>query len=110
MNMPSIVRAGRLLGRCHAALGQHTLAVAALEAAIGGAKIGELVFSEALTVRTRALVSKAAGATVNVNADGGSNGGGAYWSEAEGKRRLQEMMGRMDCERPLLEKLMLHGL
>ena len=101
-------RSGRLLARCHAALGEHSLAAAALDAASQAAKAGELLYAEALTVRQRALVSS-------------SNGGGSVgcWDEATAKRRLHEVMGRMDGgrggdggsgERALLEKLLLHGL
>ena len=101
-NVPSKTRAGRILGRSHAALGEHELSVAALEAAIEASKVGELLLSEALTVRARALVGKAASAT--------GEGGSSHWDSYKSKQRLQEVMGRMDGGRPgLVEKLMLHG-
>ena len=134
-NMPSVTRAGRLLGRCHAALGEDALAVAALDASLAGAKTGELLvgamgacrttgpvssvltrphsltrcssvlhrpqFSEALAVRSRVLVGKS-------TMPGGDIG--PHWNKAEGKQRLQELMGRMDCERTLVEKFLVDGL
>ena len=42
------IRAGRLLGRCHAALGQHALSVAAFEAATQLAKAGGYLVSGSL--------------------------------------------------------------
>jgi hypothetical protein len=95
------------LGRCHARLGDHTLSVAALDAALDGTKKGKLLFSEALTVRARALVGKAA--TTGAHGSGSS----LHWDEHTGKQRLAEMMGRMDggdSGGELLEKLLLHGI
>jgi hypothetical protein len=91
------VRAGRVLGRCHAALGQHALSVAALDAAIGLAKRGKMLLSEALSVRGRAVVGR-----------GGCSGAGAglHWDEQSGKQRLGEVMGRMKGPREQLEALM----
>jgi hypothetical protein len=54
LNVPSKVRAGRVLGRCHAALGQHMLSVSAFDAAIGLARSRKLLLSEALSVGARA--------------------------------------------------------
>ena len=61
--------------------------------AIKGARAGELLLSEALTLRARALV--------------GRGGGGPHWAEAVGKQRLSEVMGQMVGERGALEALML---
>ena len=47
-------------GRCHAFLDENALAIAALDSALQGAKTGALLLSESLTVRTRALLGKAA--------------------------------------------------
>ena len=80
---------GRLLGRCHAALGEHSLSLSALDAALEVAKAAELLYSEALTVRERALTG---------------NGSGT------GKERLVEVMGRMAGDKQLHEKLLLHGV
>ena len=44
-SMPLKARASRLLGRCHAALGDHTLSCAALDAAVEGTRTGELLVS-----------------------------------------------------------------
>ena len=49
MNMALKARTGRLLARCHAALGEHTLCTAALDAALAGTREGLLLYSEALT-------------------------------------------------------------
>ena len=105
MNMPSKTRAGRLLGRCHAALGDHGLAVSAMDAAIQTSKTGDLLFSEALTVRARALVGRKAAA-----AGSSAQSEGQHWPEHTAKERVLEVMGRMGGERELLEKLMLHEL
>ena len=102
-NVPTKARAGRLLCRCHAALGDHMLATSALDAALQTTKNGELLFSEALCVRARALVGKTWGAS-----------NPAHWSDYTSKQRLLEVMGRMEMEggsnKELLEKLMLHEL
>ena len=93
---------GRLLGRCHAALGEHTLSVAALDAALQLAKTGELMYSEALTVRERAQAGKAAAA-----AGASSSGSGLHWDEYTGKQQLMEVMGRMQGDTELHEKLLM---
>jgi hypothetical protein len=101
-NVPSKTRAGRLLGRCHAALGEHMLSVAALDAALQLAKTGELMYSEALTVRERAQVGKAAAA-----AGASSSGSTLHWDEHTGKQHLVEVMGRMQGKKGLHETLLL---
>ena len=45
-NAPGKTRTGRLLGRCHAALGDHSLSAAALDASLATAKTGQLLLSE----------------------------------------------------------------
>ena len=103
-NASSKMRAGRLLGRCHAVQGEHTLSVAALDAALQLAKTAEFVYSEALIVRARALLGKGA-------AGGGStSGNGLHWDENTGKQRLAEVMGRMQGGQGLHKKLLLEGL
>jgi hypothetical protein len=94
-HLPSKVRAGRVLGRCHAAMGQHTLSVAAFDAAIGLAKSKRFLLSEALSVRGRVLAAKGSG-----------EGHGCHWDEHMQKQQLGEVMGRMQGPRELLEKLM----
>jgi hypothetical protein len=93
LNVPSKVRAGRVLGRCHAALGQHMLSVSAFDAAIDLARSRSLLLSEALLVRGRA----AAGQKV-------AGGTGLHWNEEAGRQRLAEVMGRMQGPREALEK------
>jgi hypothetical protein len=92
-NAVSKVRAGRVLGRCHAALGQHMLSVSAFDAAIGLAKSRKLLLSEALSVRGRAVVGK-----------NGARGSGLHWDEEAGKQRLLEVLGRMQGARDVLER------
>ena len=118
-NMAVKSRVGRLLGRCHAAMNEHTLSVSALEAALDATQTSELLLSEvsersmhvrftsshshsrlhqALTVRERGRVGKA------------SDGVAPHWGEETSKQRLAEVMGRMDEEgggAALLEKLLL---
>jgi hypothetical protein len=94
-NLPSKVRAGRVLGRCHAAMGQHMLSVAAFDAAIDLAKSKRFLLSEALSVRGRVLVAKGSG-----------EGHGCHWDEHMQNQQLEEVMGRMQGPRELLEKLM----
>ena len=67
-----------VLGRCHAALGDHLLSVAALDSALQTSKAGELLAQEALTTRARALVGKAAGWQ------------GPHWPEYTAKQKLLE--------------------
>jgi len=105
LNVPSKTRAGRLLGRCHAAVGEHMLSVAALDAALRLAKTGNLMYSEALTVREHALAGKGV-----ASAAARGSGSDLHWSKETGKQRLVEMMGRMHQEggnRALLEVLLL---
>merc|ERR1712216_1021124 len=85
LNVPIKTRAGRLLGRAHAKQGDHMLSAAALDSALQATKTGELLFSEALVVRARALVGKAAAAVT------------PHWSDYTGKQRLAEVMGRMEA-------------
>jgi hypothetical protein len=94
-NLPSKVRAGRVLGRCHAAMGQHALSVAAFDAAIDLAKAKRFLLSEALSVRGRVLTAKGSG-----------EGHGCHWDEHMQNQQLEEVMGRMQGPRELLEKLM----
>ena len=99
MNAASKARAGRLLGRAHQALGENALSISVLDAALEITRAGELLLSEGLTVRARALITKAA--------PSGS-------SPDIGQQQVTEVMGRMDGGgrqgRALLEKLLLHGL
>jgi hypothetical protein len=90
----SKVCAGRVIGRCHAALGEHALSVSAFDAAIELARRGRFLLSEALVVRDRALAGQGAG------------GGGLHWDEPTGKQQLVEMMGRMQGPREPLEVLL----
>jgi hypothetical protein len=96
-NVPAKVRAGRVLGRCHAALGQHALSVSVFDAAIELAHSKKLLLSEALSVRGRALSGR----------NGGAGGSGVHWDEATGKQRLTEVMGRMQGPRDVLERALL---
>jgi hypothetical protein len=89
----SKVRAGRVIGRCHAALGEHALSVSAFDAAIDLARRGRFLLSEALTIRDRALAGQGAG------------GDGLHWDEPTGKHQLSEVMGRMQGPREPLERL-----
>ena len=81
-----------MIGRCHAALGEHALSVSAFNAAIELARRGRFLLSEALTIRDRALA--------------GQGAGGLHWDEREGKQRLVEVMGRMQGPREPLEMLL----
>jgi hypothetical protein len=91
----SKVRAGRVLGRCHAALGEHALSVSAFDAAIELARRGRYLLSEALAIQGMALVGR------------GVIEGGLHWDERKGKQQLEEMMGRMQGPRDPLERLLL---
>jgi hypothetical protein len=84
LNVVSKVRAGRVLGRCHAMLGQHTLSVSAFDAAIELAQSRKLLLSEALSVRGRAATGR-----------NGAEGNGLHWNEEMGKQRLAEVMERV---------------
>ena len=103
-NVPCKTRAGRLLGRCHAALNEHTLSVAALDAALQLAKTGELLFTEALTVRERVMLGN--GTSVGDADATSSSSSSLHWDEDTGKQKLAEVMGRMQGDRGLLEKLL----
>jgi hypothetical protein len=95
LNASSKVRAGRVLGRCHAALGQHMLSVSAFDVSIHLAQSRKLLLSEALSVRGRAAA--------------GRNGVGSsklHWDESTGKQRLAEVMGRMQGPLGMLKKVL----
>jgi hypothetical protein len=92
----SKVRAGQVLGRCHAALGQHMLSVSAFDAAIELAQSRKLLLSEALSVRGRAAAGR-----------NGVGGVGLHWDEETGKQRLAEVMGRMQGPREALQRALL---
>jgi hypothetical protein len=91
----SKVRAGQVLGRCHAALGQHTLSVSAFDAAIELAQSRKLLLSEALSVRGRAVAGR------------NGAGGGLHWDEETGKQQLVEVMGRMQGPQEVLQRALL---
>jgi hypothetical protein len=93
LNVPTKVRAGRVLGRCHSALGQHMLSVSAFDAAIDLARARKLLLSEALSVRGRAAAGKS-----------GADGSGLHWGDETGRQRLAEVMGRMQGPREALER------
>jgi hypothetical protein len=88
------VRAGQVLGRCHAALGEHALSVSAFDAAIGLAKLGRFLLSEALAIRSR------------VNAGQGAGTSALHWDKHEGSRRLAEVAERMQGPPELLHRLL----
>jgi hypothetical protein len=93
-NVSSKVCAGQVIGRCHAALGEHALSVSAFDAAIDLARRGRFLLSEALTIRDRALVGQ------------GTGGNGLHWDKSTGKQRLVEIMERMQGPREPLEVLL----
>jgi hypothetical protein len=97
-NAASKVEAGRVIGRCHAALREHALSVAAFDAAIELAKRGRFLLSEALVIRGRALAGRAGG--------GAGGGSGLHWDDHEGKQQLSEVRGRMQGAREPLERLL----
>ena len=80
-----------MLGRCHAAMGQHELSAAAFDASIELTKTGRLLMSEALGVRGRRLVAGSGAGT-------GAAGACGQWDEATGRARLAEVVGRMGTE------------
>jgi hypothetical protein len=93
-NAASKVRSGNVLGRCHAALGEHALSVSAFDAAIDLVKRGRFLLAEALLIRDRALAGQGAGKST------------MHWDEQRGGQRLAEVMGRMQGGREPLELLL----
>ena len=90
-----------MLGRCHAALGQDALAVAALDAASALASANKFLLSSALVVKARSQVAERAASS------GTGVSSGLHWSEYERKQRQAEAMGRMQGPGELHEKLLL---
>ena len=82
-----------MLGRCHAALGQHELSAAAFDASIEMTRTGRLLMSEALGVRGHWL----AGMEARTGAAGAV--GGVQWSKTTGRARLAEV-GHMKMPAP----------
>ena len=74
--------------------------VSALDAALGLAKTGRFVLSEALTIRARVRAGRAAAAPVPA-------AGGHHWPEGTCKERAAEVMARMHGPREPLEALLL---
>ena len=93
-NATSKVRAGHILGRCHAALGEHALSVSAFDAAIQLAKRGRFLLSEALLIRDRGLAGQGAGK------------GAIHWDAHTRNQQLAEVMGRMQGAREPLARLL----
>ena len=79
--LPSKLQAGRVLGRCHAAMGERVLSIAAFESSIELSQLRHSLLSEALAVRGCVLATKAA--------DGSGHEHTAW------KQRLAEVQGRM---------------
>jgi hypothetical protein len=95
LSIPAKLRAGRVLGRCHAVLGQHMLSVSAFDTAIELAKSRKLLLAEALSVRGQAVAGK-----------NGAGGSGLHWDGETGKQRLAEVMDRMHGPREVLERVL----
>jgi hypothetical protein len=93
-NAMSKVRAGHILGRCHAALGEHALSVSAFDASIQLARRGRFLLTEALLIRDRELAGQVAGK------------GAMHWDEHTRKQQLVEVMGRMQGPREPLGRLL----
>jgi hypothetical protein len=72
------------------------LSVSAFDAAIGLARSGKLLLSEALAVQGRAAAGR--------NGTGDSE---LHWDEETGKQRLAEVMGRMQGPKEALERALL---
>jgi hypothetical protein len=73
----------------------HAVGVSIRRAAIGLARSGKLLLSEALAVRGRAAAGR-----------DGTGGGGLHWDEETGKQRLAEVIGRMQGPKEALERVM----
>jgi hypothetical protein len=83
-----------VVGRCHAALGEHALSVSAFDAAIELARRGRFLLSEAMGIRDRAQVGQGVG------------GSGLHWDEPAGKQHLAEVARRMQGPKGALEVLL----
>ena len=88
-NLPSRSRAGRVLARCHVALGQESLSIAAFDAAAALSKSAGFKLSETLSIRERVKQGKVGGAT--------------HWEV--GRRQLDEVVKRMKGPPALMERL-----
>ena len=99
-NFPSKIRSGMLLGRGHRALGQHSLAVSALDAALGLTKVGGWTYLllSFLVIRERAAAGIAA------------DGKAPHWSRYVGEQQLTEAVERLhvpgDVKHALLEAVL----
>jgi hypothetical protein len=69
------------------------LSVSAFDAAIDLARSRKLLLSEALSVRGRAAAGR-----------NRAEGSGLHWDEDMGRRRLAEVMGRMQGPQEVLER------
>ena len=100
-NGPSRIRAGAVLGRAHAARGEHSLSIAAFDAALALAQTGRYLLSALLVVRARALVGR--------EVAGREGEGCGHWSEQTGRQRLSEVVSRMEVGGAEAEKLELEA-
>ncbi len=82
-NGPSQARAGRIVGRCHAARGEHALSASAFDASMHVAITGRFLLDELLAVRGRALAGRKAG------------GAAGHWLQVKGEERVSEVLKRM---------------
>ena len=80
-----------MLGRCHAARGEHELSVSATDSSLQLALTGRMLMQECLAVRGRALAGRALAGRAVSRARG-------HWDEKTGKQRLAEVVGRMGLE------------
>ena len=93
LNAADKVRSARVLGRVHAAKGEHALSLAALDSGLSLTGTGRYVLGNVLTVRERARVGKSQGGT------------GGHWEEGVGRERLVEAVAQMEVaadEQPAL--------
>ena len=85
-NIPMRSQAGRVLGTCHAALGQPSLSRSAFDAALQLAKPGRFLWSEALVLRGRALAERELGSAT-------------AFDEAQARQGVAEVVSRMHVGR-----------
>jgi hypothetical protein len=79
-------------------LQEHALSVSAFDAAAELAKRGRFLLSELLTVRCRVRAGEAS--------DGNGSGSRLHWDEFTRKKRLAEVVGRMQGPREPLDRLL----
>ena len=98
----SKARAGRVLGRCHAAQGQHALSASSLDAVLQLASTGRWLMETVQTLRAQVVAGRAAGSASRALGAGGEEAGRERLAAAVARLQL----GGEEAQAAVLEQLL----